>query len=311
MRPRLAGAALLLVAWAASAAATTCPHDPDILLQTTDGADGQARIAVGIGGVPRNFIFDTGAPLSVLRESVVDELGLQHVPIPLDAISGATGRPFQEGAIVPLVELGSAQRKDVGFLIEPRSHAENDKQAGLIGANLFGADDLELDFAHHRIALRAPGSCRPDTMPGLPLTVTPSRHVLVRVLLDGQGVKALIDTGAAQSILLVEAAHRLYGIDPSLLPHAGEIIGADGGRIAAYARPFGTLAMGSIVLNNPPVVIVPDQTHRMRRPLSGTAGLDEDAGLPDLVLGMPILRRLHLIIAYRDATLYVAQAETP
>ncbi|HLY55332.1 MAG TPA: retropepsin-like aspartic protease, partial [Stellaceae bacterium] len=166
MRRSLTGAALLLVALVTSAAAAICPGDPDILLQTTDGADGQARIVVGIGGVSRSFILDTGAPLSVLRESVVDELGLQHVPIPLDAISGATGRPFQEGVIVPLVEFGSAQRKDVGFLIEPRSHAANGKQAGLIGANLFGPDDLELDFAHHRIALRAPGSCRPDTMPG-------------------------------------------------------------------------------------------------------------------------------------------------
>lgn len=294
----------------AAPAGAGCTGPPAAMLATTDGADGQARIAVGLPDRARPFVLDTGAPVSALRESIAAELGLPHQPIALDQISGATGRPFQERVTVPAVTLGGLTLHDVPFLILPRSHAADATMAGLIGADLFAAYDLELDFARHRLAFWPAGSCRPPDMASLPIEVGRSEHVTVPLALDGAAMDGLIDTGAAQSLLRLDAAHRLFGLDaPSgRTPQIGEVLGADGGRIPAYGYPFATLTLGAVRLAHPVILLIPDETRRVHHPLVGADGqlhIPED-GLPDFILGMPALRQLHLIIAYRERRLYVA-----
>ncbi len=299
------------LALAAAGAAADCPAVA--VLTTTDGADGQPRITVAIDGGDRLFVLDTGAPAGVLRESVAEELGLARKPIPLNAVTGVGGRPFEEQTVVPKVGLGGLTLTDVAFLIQPRSHAAEPDMAGLIGADLFSRYDLDLDLRHHRIALLAPGTCRPGGMASMALTVLPSHHVIAAVGLDGTRIDALIDSGASQSIMTLDAARRFFGIDPEAgggRP-VGEIVAADGGRVPAYVHLFRSLSLGSVALGDVPVVLMGDETKRMHRPLSdgdGKLAAGGGGGLPDFILGMTQLRRLHLIIAYADRMLYVADA---
>ena len=302
MRPT--ALALLLLALAGPAR----PDCAGIVLPLMDGADGQPRIAVGLPDGARRFVLDTGAPVSVLRESVVAELGLAHQPINLDAVAGATGRAFQERVVVPQVVLGGAVFDDVGFLIQPRSHAANADMAGLIGADLFARYDLELDYARHRIVLLPQGACRPPGMAALTVEIRRSRHVLVPLVADGQRIAGLLDTGAAESLMKMDAAHRFFGVDPAeaqRLP-AGLVAGADGGQMPAYLYGLRTLALGPVTLDRPHLLLITDQT-RERHPLVAGAP-DAETGLPDFVLGMSALRRLHLIVAYGEGRLYVAEA---
>jgi hypothetical protein len=295
-------------------AAAECPG---ITLQTVNGSDSQPRILVGLPDGDRRFILDTGAPMSTLRESVVEALHLPHLPMPLDVASGVTGRPFQERTLVAHLDLGGIGIDNVGFLIEPRSHAEDPERAGLIGADLFARFDLDLELGVGRIRLLAPGSCRPSGMVPVEVQVQPSRHVLVPFVLDGVRVTGLLDSGASRSILLFDAAHRMFGLDPSGpgIRQIGEVTGADGGRMPAYAHGFGALVLGPATLDRPDILLVGDETRREHRPLTGADGslppTTAETGLPDFILGMSSLRRLHLIMSYRDRVLYVAPAEGP
>ena len=65
-----------------------------------------------------------------------------------------------------------------------------------------------------------------------------------------------------------------------------------GGRI--YRYPFKSLTFGGVAIDNPDIVLVPDAQSRF-------------PGGHRFVLGMNILRRLHLYIAYREKKLYVTQ----
>ena len=61
--------------------------------------------------------------------------------------------------------------------------------------------------------------------------------------------------------------------------------------------------------------IIPDLMHNWLRhaPPTGSrlSGQVEADGLPDLLLGMDVLRHLHIYIAYKEEMLYVTPASSP
>jgi len=303
---------LLWLALSSAARADNCPPKPLASVVLSLGPNGIPIVPVELNGTGKLLMLDTGAPLSVLREAVVEQLGLPRFSIPLDMIKGVGGRPFEQRAVAETVRFGEVEQRSISFLIEPRSHAPDPDNAGLIGADLFSRYDLALDFPGHRLSLFQRGACPPASPPGdklvvqMAIRVLPSAHVLIPVALDGKLVEALLDTGASNSVLTLDAAHRLFGIDQNApdVARIGEIIGADGGRVPAYARRFKTLALGTITLNNPTLELMPNETNRIHHVIrAGSADADEQ-GIPDLILGMDQLRALSLYIAYGDKILY-------
>ncbi len=135
-----------------------------------------------------------------------------------------------------------------------------------------------------------------------PITVAPSGHVFVNLELDNERISALFDTGASHSIVTLNAAHRLFGLDTRSpgVALVGSMMTADGGKTDAYRYRFKTLALKGITLKDPVMALVRDETRRMRiiRP-AGTPSPGESEGLPDLILGLSEIRTLHLFIAYR------------
>jgi predicted aspartyl protease len=304
--------ALLWFAPPTVASADDCPPRPLASVVLSLGPNGIPIVPVELNGTGKLLMLDTGAPLSVLREAVVEQLGLPRFSIPLDMIKGVGGRPFEQRAVAEMVRFGEVEQRSISFLIEPRSHAPDPDNAGLVGADMFSRYDLALDFPGHRLSLFQRGSCPPALPSGdrlmvqMAIRVLPSGHVLVPVALDGKLVEALLDTGASNSVLTLDAAHRLFGVDENSpgLARIGEIIGADGGRLPAYARHFKTLALGTIKLNNPTLELMPNETNRIHRVIRpGSADADEQ-GIPDLILGMDQLHALSLYIAYGDRVLY-------
>jgi hypothetical protein len=76
-------------------------------------------------------------------------------------------------------------------------------------------------------------------------------------------------------------------------------LGAEGSQNPSYRYPFKMLALDGVTISNPDIVLVPDKVsgrHHCR--FCG----------PDLILGMGVLRQLHLYIAYKEKRLYVTAA---
>jgi hypothetical protein len=78
-----------------------------------------------------------------------------------------------------------------------------------------------------------------------------------------------------------------------------------------YRYTFKSLSMDSIAVTNPAFVILPDLAEQQIRSEMGKLADDPQYGLgqlPRLVIGMDVLRKLHLYIAYKEHMLYVTGA---
>ena len=112
----------------------------------------------------------------------------------------------------------------------------------------------------------------------------------IGIVIDGKEIAAQIDTGSSRSLFSLDEAQRLFGFDASALAALQE----DGlGRRQKY--PFKALTFGGVSVANPDIILVPDAESRLHGP-------------PHIILGMGILRQLHLYISYREKKLYVTPA---
>jgi hypothetical protein len=116
----------------------------------------------------------------------------------------------------------------------------------------------------------------------------------------------------------MEVAELAYGLKPgsSDMPAAGN--GADKSAIQVYIHRFKSLSLEGIAIANPAMHIIPDLMRtKMMDPhdsLEGDTRIKSDAnpvGLDQMILGMDILHRLHLYIAYKEQKLYITPAALP
>jgi hypothetical protein len=106
---------------------------------------------------------------------------------------------------------------------------------------------------------------------------------------------ATVDTGAHTSFITMRAASKFLGLDekdPALVSRGNVLVNGMNGQVRNY--PFQTLNFGAVVVSHPHIEIVEDRVW------------NED----DLLLGVGILRQLHLYIAYKEKKLYLTPALT-
>jgi predicted aspartyl protease len=139
------------------------------------------------------------------------------------------------------------------------------------------------------------------------------RHIRLPVKVDGKELTAEIDTGASNTVMMGEAAKRLFDIVPET---PGNVPLNSQGMAAAFGRVFSTLDFEGVAVQNPHVVIVPnligkkDPNNGMR---TGTRAkmVDDIEDRPDLLVGMDVLKKLHLYIAFGENKIYISEASAP
>jgi len=157
--------------------------------------------------------------------------------------------------------------------------------------------DVEIDPAQGTLSLFSPKHCPGKvvywTKSGyvvLPMSVVSDGHIEVRVTVDGKKVTALLDTGAVSSIVSLGAVKALGITEKS--PDLKPILDKDA-RYQWYDYPFKSLDFDGITVTTPQLQVVSDNF--LPR---GT----------DMLIGVSILRRLHLYVAYDEEKLYITPA---
>ena len=119
---------------------------------------------------------------------------------------------------------------------------------------------------------------------------------------------ALIDTGlASRSILDADTAHQLFDLSPDS-PGAVPMGTMGGSNRKIFGWTFKTLEIGGITVDTPRLEVIPDQMGKgnkediaadshIRRITQGMQ--------PTMLIGMNVLRKLHLYIAFKERKLYV------
>jgi len=286
----LFGVTLALIALTESRA-DGCSHAPLAELPLIANDDGTPVVSLKIDGTPRDVLLDTGGFWSLIDPAVAR--GYPHHHSRLIGQLGLQGIPLTRAVTVPSIEIGGDEVPDVDFFESPPGYIPT---AATLGANWLGRWDVEIDPAARKARFFLPTRCRDEIarwphsdLAELPVRIDPGqRLVTIPLELDGQEVKALIDTGSPETFLSARAAKALFGIAPDPSGPRTEFDRTGRSR-DVYRHRFHMLKMGGIAFNDPWLVIAP------------MAGNN-----PDMILGMHDLSSLHLYFAYGEHKLYAS-----
>ena len=314
-RRRRIGACGIVVAflWGlASARAADAPASPvqppvctvgeyTVLPMETE-VDGTIAVAVTANGRPLTLMVDTGSIFSSLTFVAASELGLREYASAFrgEFLNGIQTSTFTQ---VESFKLGAVPYGKTGFILAP-SGLVDPNLSGLLGPDLLKQFDVEFDFAAGKLHLLAPNTCpvapvywTHDPYAQAPMTVDSYMHIRVAAQLDGKPVNIAIDTGSGRSTMSLEAARSLFGWadnDPKLKSLRSERING-GEAVPMWHYPFTALTFEGVQVANPDIDLIPQKN------------FGEKAS--QIVLGMSVLRQLHLYVAYKSQTLYLTAAE--
>jgi len=287
MRSVSLAVALLLALAGAAQAQTVCPLKVKASLDLDMLDSGVVTVPATLDGKPFHMLVDTGDYFSTVTQRTATTLGLEEKPSYGDILIGWGGVRIKDFVKLQNFRVGRMQADDQVFFVLP---GEDPPFDGLFGADFLYFFDLEFDFEQARLDLISPDHCKGVVVSWTkqPYAAIPfdyrSRKIRLDVTLDGKEVQAILDTGASDTVLSLEKAADLFDLDEDALAKEAH-------------HPFKNLSMGGVGVNNPVIELVPDKQ-------SGLALM----GGPKMIIGMNVLRQLHLYIAYHEGMIYATPA---
>ena len=282
--------------------------------------DPHVFVPVTINGKDRLMLLDTGGWNSEVTSQAVGDLGLPYSAIRFSEVNLA-GEESHQAASVETFTIGKLTTKSVEFVVAPEKYLFHDEQqyVGVLAPNILKNYDVDIDFGGNRLSLLSQDHCEgkviywpASVVAVVPISVLRSGHILLPVKLDGKDMNAILDTGAYTTTLMMPAAEDKFGLTMGSpdTPKAAEMPDKPG--VATYSHKFGTFSFGGITVNNLSVAILPDflrnkggGTKLGSRLETGDSGHEQ---VPDMLIGMNVLKHLHIYIAYREQKLYITPA---
>jgi predicted aspartyl protease len=261
--------------------------------------DGALMVPVTLNNTPLNFVVDTGGGDTAVSIPVANVLGLKTSKFLTAQASDVGGMHNIHYVFVNMLQMGRERARNILMMAASLPPGED----GILAPDLLSKFDVELDFGAMSMNVFRNHYCFDYAVYWtnghikLPFELTRGGHMRVEVKLEGKNVDAILDTGASVSALSFEEAARLFGLDeksPGVQPQ-GAAIGPAGGAVPVYSYPFKSLSMGGVIVSNPHIMLT-----------GGKNFLDGDDA--SLLLGMDVLRHLHLYIAYEDERLFITDA---
>ncbi len=277
-------------------------------------------VPITLNGVEKKFLFDTAGALSTISQSTVKELNLPayHSRYRLSNTRGQDSWDFVQ---IHEVRFGNAKNNGVQLQIVGDFGPQGGQEPydGIVSTGVFAHDDFDLDFGAGRVNFFSTDHCdgRVVYWPHQVLAVVPmimeQGHINVQITLDGHPLRAILDTGSTRTNLNIVRAQEKLGFSPTAPTPPGTPKGDPDKNI--YPRRFSTLSFEGVTVSNPLVVIRPLQF--------GGSGNDAVIGSraehkddqvnrlsADMIIGMDILRHLHIYIATNEQKLYITEAGT-
>jgi predicted aspartyl protease len=287
-------------------------------------------VPASFNGAPMQMLLDTGGGISSVSQKTVKALNLSPHEVAVKTLD-MRGNASQRAVRLDEFALGAVKGKGVDLMVLPDPDAQFD---GLLAGDILEGYDVELNFVTRKVNLFSPDHCEgkviywpatalavvPFTMshpargnPNEPVSIMhnlPDTHIRVPVTLDGKTFSAIVDTGASITTMSAATAKSAFGVAAD---SPGAVTIAPNNPRFGYV--FHSLAFEGIAVTNPHVLIYPDLIGKNDPDNTNTADsritrVDDGLG-PDLTIGMDVLKRLHLYIAYRERKLYITPPDQP
>jgi Aspartyl protease len=285
-------------------------------MERTPGSDAMS-VTASIEGHSEKLLIDSGAmPTQIWRTTAA------NLDYPLGMGSQTyidySGRFSEDNARVAKFTLGSMNTGGFHIHISPNPSVVLTGVDGILGNDMMVHDDMDFDFAHQELNFFAPEQCEGANVYWNPSTITSVQMAgnfglaFVPVTLDDHVIVALLDTSADKTFLNPYMAHKLFGLKPGAVA-AGEI--ADGGTaIKSGTHTFSRLTLGGLTVTNPQIAIplgnipVPHETMTKANLSARYPPLYLPDLMPDMVIGMDVLKHSHLYISFENQRVYVSAA---
>lgn len=274
----------------------SCPLTLYTSLPMTTNPDGRVSVPVTVQEKTYSFLVDTGGAVATIGWDQAEELSLKKKAAGT-YLTGVGGRIMNTYITTDRFSLGKLTGSGLVVYVQPRSMDNFD---GTIAPDMLKHYDVDLDFAHGRMNLFSQDHCPGKVLywtkgnyVAIPMRVVGSAHIRLPVTIDGKEISAIVDTGAVSSIMSMHAAS-LLGVSedsPDLKLKKSEGFRR---KTRIYSYPFKTLEMGGITVKNPHITVASNEF------MGGFRS--------DMILGMGILRQLHLYIAYKEEMFYITPA---
>ena len=301
MMKRLILACVAIASWCmgAGARADECatPRLENTVPMEAIGDSGEVAVPLTLNGVEEKFLFDTGGgTMNYISPAVALRLGLFRTDN-FAAVDVAGNKSYKVAGARKL-KFGAVSAREVAlFQVVPDLGFD-----GILSAGTMTGDDLDIDFGAMRLNFFSADHCRGDVVywPHEALAVVPvtlaGGHFQIAITLDGHALTAVIDTGSPWTILNIGRATESLGFSPDArAPRSG--IPKDEPDKKIYFRRYSALSFPGLTVANPLVVVRPVQF------------ADDQVGrAPDMIIGMEVLRHLHLYYAANEQKLYITPA---
>ena len=279
----------------------------------------RALIPVSINGIPKLFLLDTGGDISGIGDEVAKELHLTEREAGMKMLD-LYGHASNKYVSIDKFTVGRLTGQDVHLAVEPNPNfGQGTRYVGIFAPDLMGRYDVEIDFGTYKMNYFSTDHCPGKVVywPHNALAMLPftfhKRHIRFKVQVDGKEMTAEMDTGAPNTSMRNDAARRLFDLTPET---PGNIPLNQQGMAAAYGRVFSTLDFEGVAVTNPHVIIMPDlvgskDPNNARQTGNLTRMMDDPDDPPDMLIGMDILRKLHLYIAFDESHIFISEASAP
>lgn len=313
--------ALVLIGPALAARAEDCAPArllAEVRMQDAEPESNIRTVPVSLNGTTRQMVLDTGGAITQLSSDTIEELKLPTLPSGA-AVYDINGRVSRRFAMVKDLTFGHLHRGDAALMVWPEPKRP---YAGELAQDLLQPYDVDVDFRTGLLKMYAKGpKDTKDQCPG-PSGWMPSArtmmnnkgwHLHIPVMLDGHAYDAIFDTGSRHTIMRWPAVRRDFDLrpdSPGMTPYRA--INGDP-LLDGHLHTFGKLSFAGITFDQQEVLIVPDVMNRNadRSPIADNPTHHHNEGLilPELSLGMDVLKHLHLFLAFGEQALYLAPEE--
>ncbi len=270
-------------------------------------------VPVKIDGSDKKLLLDTGGLVSQISRATADALNLpqRHSQRRLFDLAGNTSNAQ---ATLRRLTLGAHSQNEISMLVAPNPNLGTSlPYDGLLATDLFSDSDIDMDFGARRLTEFSSEHCDgqviywpADHVAAVPITVK-RNLILLSVAVDGHDLNAVLDTGSQYTVMNMAVANRLFGLTPDL-PDMQPLTETNGEKsLTAYGHRFDSLTFDGVKVTDLRIYLMPDKIGS-REKLGRFQGLETSDVFPDLLIGMDVLRHLHVYYATREKRLYISDA---
>lgn len=265
-----------------------------------------------INGHKVGIVLDTGSTRTLILRSAAERLGLRRDQARGVRMFGVGGETNVESALVDEIRIGEAGRKNLRMLVAGEHELGRDMDV-LLGEDFLHGYDIEFDLAHGAVRLYQPRGCE-----GVPLAywatdgasevaidaideVRP--QIRFSVLVNGHPLSALLDSGAAISLLDSPVAARL-GVTPATpgVTPLGRGGGLGQKAIDYWTGPFQSFAIGDETIRDTSIAfaaLFKDASYTMTG-----SHVPRKVESVAMLLGADFLRAHRVLVAHSQQKMY-------